>query len=399
MRILVFPREGLREPPIPKTGDDAYRRKRFEWRRNEVDVFFSRLATALSLGDEARLLAERKLQKLPAVGMIVIDDSIVSLERLRSLNWLLAFEERPLPRPMRAEPLSGAGTAMAWHLATINKPSTLDGSPVSIGVIDSGCNPMYSDLSGFAPTFRRYDDPTGDMLAEAPSDGSVAHHGSKVCSLMAGSTNGVAPKALYLVAAVVAPDYATTQIGMVKAFEWLFTQATGAHPDRGFGCDIITTSLHTGGYQEAPAAEIQPLLDAAEGWDTLVVAAVGNGGVGNYQPPGSGSTVVAVGAVDVHRDVGYLSADGKPTALIDKPDLLAPGMMIEWPTPYGIDYGEGTSFAAPIVAAAAALILEQRPVLRSNVVNFRNTVLSFVSNSSAQGTIRGGRGICDLHGL
>jgi subtilisin family serine protease len=109
--------------------------------------------------------------------------------------------------------------------------------------------------------------------------------------------------------------------------------------------------------------------------------------------------VVAVGAVDINRDVAWFSAYGNPTPGIDKPDLLAPGFALEWPTAAGTDLGEGTSFAAPIVAGAAALILERRPNLRSDIVNFRDTVFNFVSNSTAQGTVKGGRGICDLNGL
>lgn len=400
MRILIRPREGISEPEIAERKGPEYLRKRLAWRRSQVDAMWQRLATELRLTDEARLLAERKMVKLPAVGMIALDESVVTFDRLRNIAWLTTSLERPLPRPLMLMSGSNPSAANPWHLETINKPSGLDGGPVSIGVIDFGCDLAYSDLAGFAPKFKRYDDATGGLITAAPSDGSgTAAHGSKVCSLLAGSTNGVAPKAMYLVAGVMAPDFETTQVTMALAFEWLFTETTGAHVDRPFGCDVITTSLETNGYGIPDSGEVEDLLLEAEGWNTLVVAAVGNGGANNWQPPGSFSTVVAVGAVDINRNVAWFSAYGSPTPTVDKPDLLAPGFAVEFPTATGKDVGEGTSFAAPIVAGAAALILEKQPQLRSDVVNLRNTVLSLVSSSTSPGTVQEGRGICDLNGL
>ena len=400
MRILIRPRDGIREPEITERRGPEYLRKRLEWRRSEIDALWQRLATELRLTDEARALAERQLVKMPAVGMIVIDDSVAPLERLRNMGWLTPFAERPLPRPLMLMSGSDPSAADPWHLATINKPSGLDGGPVSIGVIDFGCNPASLDLAGFAPKFKRYDDAAGGLITAAPSDGSgTALHGSKVCSMLAGSINGVAPSAMYLVAGVIAPDYETTQVMMAFALEWLFTETTGAHPDRPFGCDIISTSLHTNGYGIPDSDDVEDLLLEAEGWHTLVVAAVGNGGADNWQPPGSFSTVIAVGAVDIDRNVAWFSAYGSPTATVNKPDLLAPGFAVEFPTATGKELGEGTSFAAPIVAGAAALILQKQPNLRSDPVNFRNTLLSFVSNSTSPGTVQQGSGICDLNGL
>jgi subtilisin family serine protease len=401
MRILIRPREGIREPDIDRSSP-TYRRKRLEWRQAEIDALWQRLALELSLTNEARALGERKMLKLPAVGMLVIDDSVATLERLRHMNWLIAYLERPLPRPMLSMPLSTTGASTAWHLTMIKKPSTLAGKPVSIGVIDYGCDPLFSDLAGFAPKFKHYDTATLSLITAAPTDGSLGFHGSKVCSLLAGSKNGVAPQAMYLVAGVLADDgYETTQITMAAAFDWLLSENTGAPGGRDIGCDIITTSLLTNEYKTPDSGDVEACLTAAEDAGTLVVAAIGNGGAGNWQPPGSFPTVVAAGAVDVNRDVAYFSADGKPTAVVSKPDILAPGLAIEWPWAAGggFDVGEGTSFSAPIVAGAAALILEKRPILRDDIVKFRNTVLSFVSPSSSQGTVRGGRGICDLQGL
>ena len=399
MRILIFPREGIREPEISDTNVSERRRKRLAWRRSQIDEIWRRLATELALTNEARMLAERRLVKMPAVGALVIHDSVATLERLQARGWLLVFVERPLPRPMMAMPMSGAAPAVAWHLPAINKPGTLDGNQVSIGVIDSGCSAAYSDLAAFAPKFKRFDPATETLVNAAPSDASPDFHGSKVCSLLAGSTNGVAKNAMYLVAGIASTSYGTTQIAMAEAFEWFLTEPTGAHPDRLDGVDVITTSLHTNWYQTPDSGDVELVLLAAEQQKTLVISAIGNGGGSNWQPPGSFSTVIGVGASDVNRDVWYSSADGKPTAVVEKPDMLAPGVDLTWPMPYGSDIGEGTSFSAPIVAGAAALILQKRPILRDNVVKFRHTVLSFTSGSTAQGTIRGGRGICDLHGL
>jgi len=103
---------------------------------------------------------------------------------------------------------------------------------------------------------------------------------------------------------------------------------------------------------------------------TAVVAA-GNSGhaPGTVGAPANGWNVIAVGATDgeaANEAVCGFSSGG-PTGSFDlpssriKPDIVAPGLSLRLPTTGGstaFATGSGTSFAAPIVAASAGLLID-----------------------------------------
>ena len=359
------------------------------------------------------------MQKLPGLGMLIIDDDVVKFDSLRRIDWLRVWPERRVPIPSFTIPQPGGPRPTPqplpprpvvwpfWHLNMIKKPQPPGptGYQVTIGVIDFGYTTTYPDLGGFAPSYAEYADPTattmGGMVAAAPSEPpNTSNHGSMVCVMLAGTTCGVSPGATYRVASIVSSSYGGTQVKMASALEWLVTHPNGAHIDRPFGCDIITTSVFTNyfGIYDVPG-DVEAMFLELEGWNTLAVAAVGNSGANNWQAPGCYETVLGVGSVDDNGAVAYFSAFGNPTPAITKPDLVAPGLALEWPDGAGgVISGEGTSFSAPIVAGAAALILERYPVHRSSAVNFRGAVTNFTSPAPKPG-IETGRGICDLTGL
>lgn len=411
MTYIARPVEGLRRLPNPPDNHGAYLQQLLEWRRRELDTAWARLTEELQLDAAQRRRADESVIKLPVLGLLVIPDWIAELIRLQRLKWLILWRDQRLPPRWVFDPVTEPGPAQPWHLGMINKPSGFNGAGVTVGVIDSGYDPNFGDLQGsFAATFARYADPPygsmaaiGTMVTGAASDSSSVHHGSKVCVMLAGNTSGVAPKANVLVAAINGIGLGSTRAMMAIAIEWLMQQPTAASADRPIGCDIISTSIATSAIGSTDqGTALGDSFQDLELFNTLVVAAIGNRepGLDGYRAPAAGPTVIGVGAVDKNRDVATFSAYGTTPDGLDKPDIVAPGCQVEFPlVGGGHDVDSGTSYAAPIVAGAAALIIEKTPALRTNVANLRNTLLGFVSAVNQQNVGDCGKGVIDLNGL
>lgn len=411
MTYIARPVEGLR--PLPSRPDDhgVYLQQLLEWRRRELDAVWARLTDELQLQPAQRQRADESVIKLPVLGLLVIPDWLEELIRLKRLKWLNIWLDLKLPPRWVFDPVKDPGVAQPWHLGMINKPAGLSGAGVTVGVIDSGYDPNFGDLQGtFAATFARYVDPplgstaaAGSMVTGAASDSSSVHHGSKVCVMLAGNTSGVAPNANVLVAAINGVGVGSTRAMMAIAIEWLMQRPTAASAARPIGCDIISTSMATSavGSTDQGTALGDSFRDL-ELFNTLFVAAIGNRepGLDGYRAPATGPTVVGVGAVDKNRNVATFSAYGTTPAGLAKPDMVAPGTELEFPLlGGGHDVDSGTSYAAPIVAGAAALILEKTPALRTNVANFRNTLLGYASAANQKNVGDNGNGVIDLNGL
>jgi serine protease AprX len=201
-----------------------------------------------------------------------------------------------------------------------------------------------------------------------PRDLSDNLHGSLVCALLAGNISGVAPGVTLSVAAVPAASVLESQAHIVLALNWLLS----------LGQDIVITSILTGVPGDIPAASMDgpgPSLETVEHalaqarsvHKVLVTVAVGNYATrGGFQHPGSSRQVLSVGAVN-YGGALYGSAWGKVAAAVHKPDIVAPGYQLLVPDLRGGFFNVGgTSFAASIVAGAAALVLEKHPELRGN---------------------------------
>ena len=100
----------------------------------------------------------------------------------------------------------------------------------------------------------------------------------------------------------------------------------------------------------------------------LVVNAIGNEGStepGTLCAPSDVDGVVAVGAINFSGTIAYFSSTGPSSDGRIKPDVVAPGANVYYPLIYGATsnelygpYGQGTSFATPLVAGVCALILQ-----------------------------------------
>ena len=123
-------------------------------------------------------------------------------------------------------------------------------------------------------------------------------------------------------------------------------------------------------------------VDAA--WDagSVVVVAAGNNGPAAHTitTPGLSRKVITVGCADDDREVEVAgsrmvdySGRGPTDACICKPDIVAPGSRIVSCNlrRNGYRFTSGTSMSTPLVAGAAALLLEQNPDMTNRDVKLR----------------------------
>lgn len=217
------------------------------------------------------------------------------------------------------------------------------GSGTLVAVLDTGVKLDHPSLaSRLAPGGYDYvaDDPRPDEERtghDGDGDGRVDEgygHGTFVAGVVA----LVAPDARILPARVLDSE---GRGGVFTAAEAVF-DATAQ------GADVINMSFGTGKKLKSKVLS-EALKDAAKA-GVVIVAAAGNDGSAAKHYPAADKDVLAVAALDADgtRLAGF-SARG------DWVDLAAPGVDISSTLPCGFGTWNGTSMAAPFVAAAAAL--------------------------------------------
>lgn len=139
------------------------------------------------------------------------------------------------------------------------------------------------------------------------------------------------------------------------------------------GAEVISSSLayidwYTPEVLDGDTAVITVAADIAASRGIVVVTSAGNWGADDWHfiaPPADGDSVIAVGAVDSTNVILGFSGRGPTADGRTKPEVVARG----WHTACalvpasGAEYGynSGTSLSCPLVAGAAALVLEAHP--------------------------------------
>ncbi|KAF0126933.1 MAG: peptidase S8/S53 subtilisin kexin sedolisin [Elusimicrobia bacterium] len=338
-------------------------------------------------GDDGGALALPgwRLLKLPP-GMRVAD----GLGQFKSLPGLEVIQPNHAYRPTRVpnDPFINSQYALSrmsayagWEYEVGNS------SRVTVAVIDTGIDGTHPELSGkFGATVSQYCNPgptdaPGDNINCVPQGPSaVCNHGTMVAGLAAAaSDNATGIAGISWGAQVVSikifrdsdcvncnPNSCFTDD---QAIAHALLSLISKHNTPDYGKVVANLSLGGGG---ACSALVQSAVTSARTAGILVVAATGNDS-SLVNSPANCDYVLPVGATDSEDKLAYFSSRGPEMALRG---VSAPGVGV-YTTDMGGGYttADGTSFASPLAAGAAALVWAAKPVYTStDVANaLRNT--------------------------
>ncbi len=264
------------------------------------------------------------------------------------------------------------------------------GAGVVVAVIDSGVDMTHPELAGRIHSARR-DFVDGDGDPSPVGTGPEESHGTSVAGVVAAAVNGqgitgVAPEAQIMAIRSCSGGSCTTN-----------AIANGVRFAVDHGADIVNLSLGS-------IVPDDPVLESAivyaRNHDVLVVTASGNDGLdlddlpsGLQLVPGGLplSNILNVAASDRRDRLGLFSNFGAEVV-----DVVAPGVEIVTTSVGGAYVSvSGTSFAAPVIAGVAALLISSDPGIGHQELAARITAFvdrpSGLSGFSASGRADAGR--------
>ena len=292
-----------------------------------------------------RLLREhgngRRAQRIAALDVHVIElprgvDERVIADRLRGHPHLKFAElDRIMPHALTT---NDPGLSSSWHLGKINALQAWDGSSgqgVTIAILDSGVDGSHPDLAGsMIPGWNVYDNNADTRDVEG--------HGTLVAGTAAAIANngqgsaGVAWGARIMPIRVADPSGWATWSAMAAGITWAADN----------GARVANLSFQG----SCGSGTVQSAANYMRSRGGVVVMAAGNTGTPLTDAPSDALTCVS--ATDSNDAVTGWSSFG------DAVDVAAPGLGV-YTTSNGGGYAavSGTSFSAPIVAGAYALMM------------------------------------------
>jgi serine protease AprX len=286
--------------------------------------------------------------------------------------------------------------------------SSLNGSGVTVAVIDSGITSFHPDFSTRSSSRIIASTRFGSSITTEDLYG----HGTHVAGIIGGS--GYASSGKYkgmasgvnLLNVKVTDDYGMTyESDVVNALQWVYDNKST------YNIRVVNLSMNS---TVAQSYHTSPLAAAAEIlWfnGIVVVVSAGNNGTANgpstIYPPANDPFVITVGATEdkgtaslLDDSLAVFSAYGVTEDGFSKPDIVAPGRNVVAPLGglLNIIYQlhplhrvdnyyfrmSGTSMSAPVVSGAVALLLQDEPKLTPDQVKYR---LMATSNIGWQGYV------------
>lgn len=269
-----------------------------------------------------------------------------------------------------ATPIPATFAPPEWNINMV-KANTLwsigyTGQGVVVANMDTGVDINHLDLKNrWRGGTNSWFDPFGQHATPADVNG----HGTGTMSVMiggdaGGSSIGMAPGAQWIAVKLFNDAGTSTLSAINSSFQWL------TNPDGNLATDdapdVVNASWGQTGTENVCDTTFQAAIQVLKNLDIAVVFSAGNSGPTSPSglSPATNLVSYAVGAVDQTATIASFSSRG-PTLCGSKvfPDVVAPGVNIKFAQltgggafPATYVYGSGTSFAAPHVAGAMALL-------------------------------------------
>lgn len=283
---------------------------------------------------------------------------------------LAALEGLESRRLFAGEPWGAIPTMIGQDVAS-SAYRSITGTGQTIAILDTGIDYTHPALGGGLGS--KFKVIGGYDFVDDDNDPIDTYgHGTAVAGVIGAEPfihngrayRGIAPDAKLVALRIDDSDNPVPDARLEEALDWVIDNR------RRLGITIVNISF---GYGRFTDAEVSPIfgdeLKALNNAGVFVVASSGNNGVSEpagIQYPAADPTVYAVGAVDEFNTIAEF------TARSEQLDLLAPGIEIATTalndgdaTTDDFRFAEGTSYAAPFVAGAAALMRHADASLQS----------------------------------
>lgn len=257
------------------------------------------------------------------------------------------------------------------------------GKGVTIAIVDTGIaahpdvTKPVNRIAGFKDFVNGRSKPYDDNGHGTHVAGDAAGNGYA----SRGTYRGIAPQAKLVGVKVLDRNGSGFDSTIIRGIQWCITNR------KRYGIRVMNLSLGKRATERWSGDPLCRAVDKAVRAGLVVTVAAGNEGPGRstISSPGITPSVITVGACDDRRTIRQsddriagFSSRGPGFGGVRKPDLVAPGVgiislrapgsLLDRTTPRG-RLGKsyiplsGTSMAAPLIAGAAALLLQKRPGL------------------------------------
>jgi len=338
---------------------------------------------------------------------VSIEASITELRAIADLPFVTRLTEvarlqrpaEPTPRPQGAAPGAAAGLDYGLSFDQLDEiqvtaahSAGLSGAGVLVCMVDTG---YYKDHETFATAFgegRVVDEwdfiqDDGNTQNEAGDPESQHNHGTITWSTLGGFSPGE------LIGPAYGADFMLTKTEDVADEQPIEEDNYVGALERAdlMGADIVSASLsyidwYTTDDMDGDTAVTTIAVDIAASRNILVCNSAGNLGTSEWHiigAPADADSVLSVGAMNLEGEVAGFSSRGPTADGRTKPEVCARGVDTICAIAIATDaYGDasGTSLSCPLVAGAAALVLEAHP--EWTAMQVRDALMTTAANAA-----------------